>query len=243
MEALKGDYRLPRYQRLADQIRDEIVRGDRKPGDRLPSENILAKEYHLATGTVRKALSQLVDEGILERFHGKGTFVRRPQFDKSLFRFFRFRDPQGEVIVPESQILRRTREPIPSFIAGKLKVKEGEFAIHFQRLRLIKNQPVLLEEIWLPLPRFKELLKIDTSNLGPLLYPIYDSVCGQFVLWAEEELTVELPDSETAKTLRIDESEPIMVIDRLARGYDDVPLEWRRYRGPASNFHYRTEIH
>ena len=102
---ISGDERIPLYQRLADEIRQSVVDGNLKPGDRAPSEITLAKRFQLATGTVRKALDVLVSEGELVRMQGKGTFIREPSFDRSLFRFFRFKGPDGTFSVPESKII------------------------------------------------------------------------------------------------------------------------------------------
>ena len=239
---LTGDKRLPLYQRLAETLRDELTQGKRRPGDRMPSENALATDYGLAPGTVRQALSALVDDGLLERFHGRGTFVRRPSFDRSLFRFFRFRDSSGEWRIPESRILKRTVEPAPSHIARQLGIEDGELAITMSRLRILNDAPVLAEEIWLPQARFEAFLDLSESEIGPLLYPVYDSKCGQLVARAEETLTAEAARPEIARLLRVDQNAPVIVIDRLAKGFDDTPLEWRRSQGRADQFHYHTEI-
>ena len=240
--ALIGDERLPLYQRLAGILRREVTTGARRPGDKMPSENALAAEYALAPGTVRQALAALVDEGLLERFHGRGTFVRRPSFDRSLFRFFRFRGPSGEWSVPESRILKRTVEPAPSYVARALRIEEGSPAIALSRLRLLDSEPVLAEEIWLPKPLFDAFLDLPEDEIGPLLYPVYDTECGQLIARAEETLTAEAARPETAHVLRVSRGEPVVVIDRLAKGFDDTPLEWRRSRGRADQFHYHTEI-
>ncbi len=242
MTALAGDERLPLYQRLAEVLRRDVMEGVRRPGDRMPSETALSAEYGLAPGTVRQALSALVDDGLLERFHGRGTFVRRPSFDRSLFRFFRFRDASGEWRIPESRILKRSVEPAPSHIARQLRIKDGEPAISMSRLRLLNEAPVLAEEIWLPKARFGAFLDLSESAIGPLLYPVYDAQCGQLVARAEETLTAEPASRETARLLRIDTGAPVIVIDRLAKGFDDTPLEWRRSKGRADQFHYHTEI-
>jgi len=239
---LKGDDRLPIYQRLADTLRGEIVDHVRLPGDRVPSENVLAEDYGVSTGTARKALDVLVQEHLMERFHGRGTFVRRPNFDQSLFRFFRFRGPNGEWSMPTGRILKRDVEPVPSYVARKLGLDEGQPAISISRMRFVDDAPVLIEEIWLPLERFEAFLSIPQAEVGDLLYPIYDSLCGQLIARAEEELTAEQAVPEIARPLRIDAGAPVIVIDRLAKGYDDTPLEWRRSRGSAKHFHYHTEI-
>lgn len=240
--ALSGDDRLPKYRRLADLLREEIALGQRKPGDRLPAETELAETYGLAHGTVRQAIADLVSNGVLERLHGKGTFVRRPKFDRSMFRFFRFRGPGGEAVVPTSRILRRLREPAPSYVARQLRLRDGDDAIRMSRVRRLEGSPVLVEEIWLPLPRFDRFLALDDSEIGDLLYPVYDSACEQAVARAEEKLTAEVAGEDVARALSAPEGAPLIVIERLAFGYDDAPLEWRRSRGLATWFSYHAEI-
>ncbi|OII67480.1 GntR family transcriptional regulator [Streptomyces sp. CC77] len=67
------------YERIADDIRQSIRTGQRKPGDRLPSEDALADHYRRSVPTIREALRVLASEGLIEKQHGRGTFVRRPR--------------------------------------------------------------------------------------------------------------------------------------------------------------------
>ncbi len=196
----------------------------------------------MAPGTVRRALAELVSDGLLERFHGKGTFVRRPSFDKSLFRFFRFRGSHGESAVPASRILNRVVARAPSYVSARLGLDDGGYAISMTRIRLIDGEPVLVEEIWLPEARFAAFLEIPAEDVGPLLYPVYDAKCGQLIAVAEEALSAEAASDETAAHLHVDIGTPVMVIERLAKGYDGAALEWRRTRGRADQFHYRVDI-
>ncbi|MGF1525351.1 MAG: GntR family transcriptional regulator [Candidatus Competibacterales bacterium] len=240
--ALAGDDRIPIYQRLADTLRQAVIEGALKPGDRAPSENFLAEEYGLSPGTVRKALDVLVAEGVFERFQGKGTFVRRPNFDASLFRFFRFRGPDGEFRIPESRILRREIEPLPGHVAVALEAEEGTPGISMSRLRLHEGIPAVAEEIWLEYQPFRPFAHLPAEAIGALLYPVYDAQCGKLVARAEETLTVEAASPEVARLLRVEPGTPIIVIDRIAKGYDNKPIEWRRSRGRADQFTYHTEI-
>lgn len=242
MSALKGDARLPRYQRLAEALRDEVVSRRWRSGEQIPSENVIAEQYGVAPGTARQALAQLVDEGLLERQHGRGTFVRRPSFDQSLFRFFRFSNEAGERVVPESRIVQREVMSAPSEVSRQLQLAEGAEVIFMNRLRLIDGVPILAEQIWLPAARFAPFMALDTAEIGPLLYPVYDSECGEVVARADESLTVEMVTPPYARILHVEENTPLIVIDRLARGFDGSPIEWRRSRGPAAQFKYQTEI-
>lgn len=239
---MPADDRLPRYQRLRDEMVALIAARHWRPGEAIPTEQALAGSYGVAVGTVRKAVDLLVAEGLLERFQGRGTFVRRASFDSSLFRFFRFQTRQGERRIPESRILRREVVDAPSAVATTLQISTSARVIQMSRLRLIDDVPMLAEEIWLPYVRFAAFAQMDLNEIGDLLYPVYEAQCNQVVASATETLTVEAIGPLHARLLRIEPGTPAVVIERLAYGYDRQPLEWRRSRGPASEFIYQAEI-
>jgi GntR family transcriptional regulator len=241
-ESMHADDRLPRYQRLRDEMVALVAARHWRPGEAIPTEQALAKSYDVAVGTVRKAVDLLVAEGLLERFQGRGTFVRRASFDSSLFRFFRFQTRQGERRIPESRILRREVVEAPSAVAATLQIAKGAKVIQMSRLRLIDDVPMLAEEIWLPFDRFAAFAQLELTEIGDLLYPVYEAQCNQVIASATETLTVEAIGPLHARLLRIQPGTPAVVIERLAYGYDRQPLEWRRSRGPASEFIYQAEI-
>jgi GntR family transcriptional regulator len=239
---MQADNRLPRYQRLRDELVAQIAARHWRPDEAIPTEQALAKSYDVAVGTVRKAVDLLVNEGMLERFQGRGTFVRRASFDSSLFRFFRFQTRQGERRIPESRILRREVTEAPSAVAAALQIAPKARVIRLSRLRLIDDVPMLAEEIWLPFERFAAFAQLPIDGIGDLLYPVYEAQCNQVIASATETLTVESIGPLHARLLRIEPGTPTVVIERLAYGYDRQPLEWRRSRGPASEFIYQAEI-
>ncbi|PVZ19865.1 MULTISPECIES: GntR family transcriptional regulator [unclassified Pseudomonas] len=242
MPALSSDERLPLYQRLRDELAGHISGNRWKAGEAIPTEAVLAADYQLSIGTVRKAIDMLVSERILERQQGRGTFIRRAQFHDSLFRFFRFQTTEGERRLPESQVLAVNVLPAPSDAAKALQLAEGDPVIHLSRLRLIDAQPLLAEDIWLPKTLFEAILDKDLNQEGPLLYPLYEEFCGQVIASADETLTAEPADEHSASLLGIAMHSPVVLIERLARGYAGQPLEWRRSRGHAQHFRYSVEI-
>ncbi|MFK3775229.1 MULTISPECIES: GntR family transcriptional regulator [Pseudomonas] len=242
MNALSADARLPRYQQLRDHLVEQIANNRWRPGEAIPTEAALATEFDLSVGTVRKAVDALVAEGVLERQQGRGTFIRRPQFQSSLFRFFRFEAANGERAVPESRILSIEPQLAPSAVAEALGLAMDAEVIHIVRVRLLGAQPVLAEDIWLPRQTFQPLLEVALNSKGPLLYPIYEELCGQVVASAEETLTAEAVDEVHGRLLQLPPASPVVVIERLARDYAGKPLEWRRSRGHAQHFRYRIDI-
>lgn len=236
------DRRLPLYARLRDVLTRRIADGAWPPGEALPAENTLASAYGVSVGTMRKAMQQLVDEGLLERRHGAGTYVRRAQFDKSLFRFFRHAGDSVGDGIPASRILRRETTTAAETPEATLGLPPDAPVIRMQRLRLWGDEPFLAEDIVLPLERFRAFLDIPVEELGPLLYPVYERQCGQVVARAEELLTVGEADAVVARLLRCRPGTPMVSIERTAFAHDGGALEWRRSRGRAEGFAYRVDI-
>lgn len=109
------------------------------------------------------------------------------------------------------------------------------------RQRIHEGLPVLIEEIWLEKTRFLPILEME-ENRPRLLYPIYELLCGAVVAYTEETITIGSSEKTDIDHLGLVEGTPIVLIDRLALGYDDVPIEWRRSRGPASDFRYKIVV-
>ncbi|WP_229852218.1 GntR family transcriptional regulator [Streptomyces albospinus] len=238
------DARLPLHARLRDALAARIASSEWTPDRPLPAEAALAGHYGVALGTMRRVLGDLVELGLLERRHGAGTFVRRATFDASLFRFFRYGDPQATA--PTSRILDVRRAVLPPEAAGPLGEAAGATALHLHRLRLRDDRPLLVEDIWLPLPRFAGLDHLTEPHLdgglGELLYPAYEKRCDIVIASAEEVLTVGAAGAADALLLRCARYEPLVVVERTARTHDGTPVEWRRSRGRAADFRYRIEI-
>jgi GntR family transcriptional regulator len=242
-ELARIDSRLPLYVRLRDVLTRRITAGEWAPDEAIPAESGLAEAYGVSLGTMRKALQQLVDEGLLERRQGSGTYVRRARFDRSLFRFFRHGAAAiGDGAIPASRILRREIVPASALPDAALGLAADEQVIRLQRLRLWDDKPFLAEDIAVPLGPMTRLMDTPTDQFGPLLYPTYEALCGQIIARAHEELTVVPADGVVGRLLRCPVGTPMIEIRRTAFLHDDRPIEWRRSHGLASEFHYNTEI-
>ncbi|WP_299257950.1 GntR family transcriptional regulator [uncultured Kushneria sp.] len=237
-----SDARLPLYQRLREEIMDRIASGEWPPGETIPTEAELTRRYNIAVGTVRRAIDTLVNEGLLERSQGRGTFVRRPDFDASFFRFFRQVNAAGQSRVPTSRILSASLQTPPPAAAKALELTEHESCICLERLRAMEDGSLLAEKIWLPASRFSGLLEIPLEQFDNLLYPFYEARFGQSIGSARETLTIDSADAATADMLGIAPRDPVVVIERTALGYDRTPLEYRCSMGAAATFRYQIEI-
>lgn len=236
------DERLPLYQRLREEMLAKIAAGEWSPGAPIPTEAELTKSYGVAIGTVRKAVDTLVNEGLLLRSQGRGTFVRRPNFEASLARFFRQVNTRGGREIPTSRILSKTLQSPSLTVAGALRLQDGEQVVRMERLRMIEGRTLFYEEIWLSAARFSALLDLDSEHFGALLYPLYETQCGQCIASASETLTVGEADPGIAHMLSIAEGSPVVTIERTASGYDRCPLEYRISRAAGDGFRYQIDI-
>lgn len=236
------DTRLPLYQRIRDDMLTRIARGEWRPDKPIPTESALTREYDVAIGTVRKAVDTLVGDHLLYRSQGRGTFVRRPGFDASLFRFFRQLDAHGERHIPDSRILSCELAPPSERAQQTLALARQCNAIHLDRERVLESDNRIREDIWLPADPFGALADRPLDTIGNLLYPFYEQTFGIVIASAQETLTIEAADADTADALGVMPGDPIVIIERISRGYDNQPIEYRRSRGRADRFRYQVDI-
>ncbi|MFJ9127697.1 GntR family transcriptional regulator [Streptomyces sp. NPDC102340] len=234
------DDRLPLHVRLRELLLDRIRTGEWTPATPLPGEIALADHYGVSKGTLRRVLGELVDQGLLERRRGDGTYVRRARLDQSLHRFFRH--GSADDTLPDSRILQWETGAASAEVAEHLELGADGEVLTLRRLRTRSGSPVLVEDIWLPLPRFTPLIEAGAEALGSLLYPAYEKLAGQVVGGASEDLTVRPCDQADAALLGCGAGEPVVVVERLARAHDGSPLELRVSRGRADTFRYRIEL-
>lgn len=229
-----------RYAAVAEALRQRIVNGEWPPGTAMPSETSLASDHGVALGTLRQALALLSEQGLIERRHGKGTFVRSGLAGAPMLRFFRFGAGDGEV--PESRILTRKSAAASPDVARRLGVGRGEPVLRLQRLRSLAGQPRLLEDIWLPLPVFDALVDVPMADIGNLLYPFFEATCGVAVARATDEIGFAMLTAAQAKALDLQAGHPCAVVTRQAYDLAGRCVELRITHGDAFAFHYSVTI-
>lgn len=229
-----------RYGALAASLRQRIVAGEFAPGDALPNEQALAQAEGVALGTMRRALDLLADQGLVDRVHGKGTFVRQGLAGAPMLRFFRF--GQGPQQLPVSRILSRQVRPLPAAPAQALGQPVGSPGLNIKRLRLLAQRPCLYETLWLPLPRCAALAEGDTGLWGDLLYPLLAQRCGVVVHRAVETIGFGTLAQAEARALGLPVGHPCAQVQRLAHDLAGQCVEWRRSLGDAQAFQYTVTL-
>lgn len=245
MTALLMDHSLgqSRYGKLALALRDRIVQGEWAPGEVIPAETALAQSYGVALGTIRQALSLLVEDGVLQRRHGKGTFVTKGVDGASMMRFFRFRGiGDNHNSTPQSHILASRMRSANAQEVHDFGLTQGAQVLQLERLRSLDAEPCLLETIVLPLPLFGGLADSDTRAWDDLLYPMYQQRCGVVIQKTQDSLSFSQLNATQAKRLKLAVAHPCVLVERQAFDMAGRCVELRTTRGDAFSFKYTAQV-
>ncbi len=233
---------LPLYEQIKQRILTALAQGYWRSGEVIPSENDLAEFYQVSQGTVRKAIDDLVAQHLLIRRHGSGTFVATHLEEQSKYRFLHLANAQGKFEDSQNRILLCSHQKAPAIIYQSFDLGPNDIFVHIRRLMSFKNRPVVLEEIWLPLPLFDSLnLELLASWKGTM-YGLFENHFATHMVRAHEKITAELPNEITIEYLEISPSTPILNIFRIAYTYNNRPVEVRQAQYLTMDYHYQNEL-
>lgn len=201
----------PRYQTIKDFIRTAIAENTFPPGTRIPAENELATRFGVSRMTANRAIKELVADGILSRHQGLGTFVLQQQAESPLLEVRNIADEiRARHNIHSSEIHRFHEIPANEQLAGLLGVPAGEPVFHSLIVHKENGRPLQLADRYVNATLVPDYLQQDFSHMTPNEY-----LCELFPL-SEIEHIVEaiLPNQQERKLLRIDASEPCLLVNR-----------------------------
>ncbi|MCA8354784.1 GntR family transcriptional regulator [Burkholderia cepacia] len=231
----------PLYVQIKDALRARILDGTYAPHSRMPSEHELCAAFGVSRITVRQALGDLQKEGLLFKLHGKGTFVSKPkafQNVTSLQGFAEAMSSMGYEIVNQVRSVRTVKAD--RHLATKLNVPEGAPLVEIHRVRLLNREPVSLEQTWVPETLGKRLAGADLATRD--IFLVLENDCGIPLGHADVSIDAILADDEIVDALQVEESSPVLRIERLTHDASGAPIdyEYLYFRGDA--FQYRLRI-
>jgi GntR family transcriptional regulator len=227
---------VPIYYQLEEQIKSMIDTKELNPGDLLPSEREFSETYGISRMTVRQAINNLVQTGLLYRVQGRGTFVAEKKFEQTLRGLTSFsEDMLGRGMTPSSQLLDFKIIPANAQITSDLGLKENEQVYEIKRIRLADNVPMALETTYIPV-QLVEGLTEDVLNQS--LYQFIEQKMGVTIHYATQAIEASIADSLEAEYLHIKKGAPILSIQRNTLLEDGTPVETVRsvYRADRYKF-------
>lgn len=158
----------PLYQQLMEDIKLDIGNNKYVPGERIPSESELASIYNVSRITVRRAVSELCDEGYLVKQQGRGTFVTPPKITRKIMQDNNVLSFTATCAMSGFHAGAQTldRKIVPSRMDERhfLRLPEGSNVVYLQRIRTADGKPVLLENNFFASPEFDGLLDEELDN-------------------------------------------------------------------------------
>ncbi|GCE46024.1 GntR family transcriptional regulator [Thermosporothrix hazakensis] len=216
----------PLYTRLRDHLAAEITSGRLAAGTRLASERALSERYGYSRLTVRRALADLEEAGLLVRRRGSGTFVAERLIRKNVRGLASFsEDMRQRGLTPGSIVLRQELVFLEEEQAQMLKVAAHEGAVCLRRLRLANDVPMALETVFLPAALCPGLVRrTDLDRVS--LYEVLEREYNLSADYAEEVVEAVNASEEVARLLRVAPGSALLRIRRLTSAKDRGPFEY-----------------
>jgi len=211
---MSEDLNKPLYARIQEYIAELILSGKLAPDSKIQSERDFSDDLGVSRMTVRRAITELVNEGLLERKHGSGTYVARPKitYESSELANYTLAMQRRNIAVA-SQLLEFGEVVASRRLAESLQIEIGNPIYRVAILRFANRVPVILERVFIPCARCPGLEEwnLEKSSIQDLLTDAYHIQLGR-ISQALEAVTAIDP---VAQQLRVDEGFPLLMLSRV----------------------------
>jgi len=231
----------PLYQAVSEAILRQIKSGELKPNERLPSESELCAIYSVGRNTIRRALSELVDDGYLKTIPGLGTFVEDSRLTKTaeyligLTQEMRLHDKEVTSQVLEAKLI--SADP---YLTRRLQVQLGAEVVFLYRVRMMDGEPVAIERAYLPHALCPGILKFDFSKQS--LYETLSNAYKRRPYLAEQEIEAGLATDEVARLLHLNPPSVMLVFHRETHLESGEVIEYVDSELRADRFRFYTNL-
>jgi GntR family transcriptional regulator len=234
---------VPLHHQVYLDLRTALDDGVWRPGDRLPTERGLAGDYGCSLITIRRALSELVHDGRIERTRGRGTTVLHPRIERDFAESLSFTaEMERRGMVPETRLIEARPESAGEAVGTALGLDPGSPTVYLERLRLADAEPLLLEQVHLSAEHFPGLLANDLEHGS--LYALLQRSFGTRVARTREALQPVLLRAREARLLDQPRRAPALLIEGIAATADDRPVEFSRtfVRGDRTRYYLERAV-
>lgn len=206
------------------------------PGTRFPTDRELTDSFGVSKITVSQAIKSLVDSGYLQRKQGKGTFVRRPVFERNELRLNSFSEDTLKMgYRPGARLLAHRVEEPSEDVHRKLQLKSGERVLYLERLMSADDEVIAALYTFVPLKlcrNFAEWFSAEALDEASL-YAVFERKCGYVLSKARETIQAVNAEDREADLLGVLPGTALLWLQRLTLLEDRSPVEYSHliYRG------------
>jgi GntR family mannosyl-D-glycerate transport/metabolism transcriptional repressor len=230
----------PLYKQIADRIKNEIMVAKLKKDEAIPSENKLADKFQVSRVTIRQAIALLVKDDILYKIRGSGTYVKTKKIEQDIYRLQGFTEEMIQLNKnPSNEILEFTMQEPNDTVKDTLQLKNGEKVFFIRRLRCADNEPLILEDTYMPVSLFPDL-SIEVMTHSKYMYVENK---GYNIKERQGEIFPLLPNDYHKKILKMGDDEPFLSMNLWAYFEDNTVFEYTKlyFRSEKYTFKFTSK--
>ncbi|MBR5755031.1 MAG: GntR family transcriptional regulator [Erysipelotrichaceae bacterium] len=231
---------LTAYEQVKEDIKYKIAHDVYKIGDQIPTNVQLCDVYDVSRITINRALADLESEGYIERFQGKGCFVKMKEISQNMSRFYSFTEELRKMgYEPHAKIISYSIIPANEEMAQALDISVGEDVVYLKRLRYADDVIVTLDRSYLPL---KCVPNFDVSMItGVSLYEAIEKNYGFKPNHSEETIEAININADDARLMGVKEDTPILLVRRVSY-FNDKKVEFNYRLVNSKVFKYKMSL-
>jgi GntR family transcriptional regulator len=229
---------VPHYRRIEQTLRGRIAA--MRPGDPLPSDIELCREFGVSRMTARNAMQRLAEDGLVERLPGRGSFVAEPSTHRRADRLMNFsREMERRGLHPSSRLLSREIRPSTPAEAAALELDHAEPVVELRRVRLADGQPIAIETA--ALVRRTATAVMDADLEAGSLHDSLASV-GIVMRRGTATITAEAATHDDARLLGLRRGDPLLIERRVISDVHGRRVEATESRYPAERYALKVQF-
>jgi GntR family transcriptional regulator len=234
---MTGKAEIPLYGRVQGVLSQEIKTGMLPSGTQLPTEDALIERFGISRITVRRAIQELVAQGLVEIRRGVGTFVAPPKISQDLTQLTGFvEDMQAHGRSASARLIDTEVVDASESVASRLGLSRGTRVMRIKRVRVADGVSMSLDDTYLPLAIGKLIIKNDLQ-----VEPIFTLLENKYqipLIAADYRMEAVAAEPWVALELGVAEGSPIFLIERTSYTTGNKPVDHERlyYRGDLIRF-------
>ena len=229
---------VPAYIRIYDALKKKIDDGFWEIGQRLPSERDLADDYEVSRMTLRQAITLLVEEGILERRVGSGTYVASHRVQEKMRGTTSFTEivrSQGKI--PSSQVVSYQRKPANETEIQQLQLKPRDYVVRMERVRYADNMPLVFEVASIPEKLIREFKREDITE--HFFQTLTDN--GYEIGKSQQTIYAKNASERVANYLKVPKNHAVLALTQVSYFTDGRPFEYVHSQYVGDRFEFYLE--
>lgn len=239
IEPLVRDSHVAMYRQMANQLRDAITSGRYKPGEKIPPEPLLTREFGVSRITVRQAIDALSREGLVIRKQGKGTFVSVPTVHYDLLELQGIYDGLvAEGHNPRTRLLAFAQALPPARIARRLGALQRKL-LYWRRLYEVRGKPFAVADVYLDTGRVR--ITREEVDCNPT-YRLLEEKMRERIERADVSICYTRANASLAQVLHLPRGALLMVFERVSYNDQGLPREHSAYYARAEAYEFSLTV-